>query len=651
MIEQILLRSGSFDGVREIGGFGQPLHALYPQIRSVLASELGPDAHWLLAEPVVDRGKNRIDWYTEGDPDQRPVMLSGLSDEERRSILARLDDLLGRGRELAERYAASDDARRAQLGAILRAVLVSPAETDIYLVEGKPAITGWGFAPDRPWDALGGSVRRPTMAPAEPAGSARDVVVPEVAIPELVTVPEPSPRTQSPVEVEQPAESLPPRPEPVMEAPEPLPVPAAITPEETALPRVESPPPAESESAPVATPAESLPPVSKSSPASLLRYVVVGSRYFWSVAIIALLLVLFAAYWGLGRERSPRPIAGEAARSTEDAKLDDALAQARRQDEAELRVRLEQLLVQLAQRRGQCSSLTGSDATAVVPVPGNVDVTRSPVSTSPTGRETLPPVIPDRNNGGGQELTAPPLAADRMAIPSATPDRESRGTPIETTTTVPSIPESTPPPPATRPPTPSAANPLDVASPSRAPSGVAPSGVRPSERALEEALTGHDAEPATPSRSQPPVKAEPTPEERREFANRMTATGATSGRITVTLMWNGSSDLDLVVRCPSGRQLDFRNPAECGGTLDVDANAARGNLSDRPVENAFWPVGKAGPGVYEVAVRYVPRKDEEHPQETPFKVLLKRDGQESVYKDITIRPNAIVPVTTFTVER
>ena len=45
MIEQILLRSGSFDGVREIGGFGQPLHALYPQIRSVLASELGPDAH------------------------------------------------------------------------------------------------------------------------------------------------------------------------------------------------------------------------------------------------------------------------------------------------------------------------------------------------------------------------------------------------------------------------------------------------------------------------------------------------------------------------------------------------------------------------------------------------------------------------------
>lgn len=104
------------------------------------------------------------------------------------AILARIDDLLGRGRELAERYAASDDARRAQLGAILRAVLATPAETEIYLVEGKPAITGWGFAPDRPWDAPDGSVRRPNP-PAGPTGSVRDVVVPEVAIPELVTAP------------------------------------------------------------------------------------------------------------------------------------------------------------------------------------------------------------------------------------------------------------------------------------------------------------------------------------------------------------------------------------------------------------------------------------------------------------------------------
>ena len=75
MVEQILLSSGSFAGMRETGGFGQPLHALYPQIRAVLASELGSEAASLLAEPVVDRANNRIDWYTEGDPDRPPVAL------------------------------------------------------------------------------------------------------------------------------------------------------------------------------------------------------------------------------------------------------------------------------------------------------------------------------------------------------------------------------------------------------------------------------------------------------------------------------------------------------------------------------------------------------------------------------------------------
>lgn len=147
-----------------------------------------------------------------------------------------------------------------------------------------------------------------------------------------------------------------------------------------------------------------------------------------------------------------------------------------------------------------------------------------------------------------------------------------------------------------------------------------------------------------------PVKAEPTPEERREFASRMSAAGAATGEITVTLLWNSPGDLDLVVRCPSGQQLDYRNPAACNGALDVDANAARASLSDRPVENAFWPAGQATPGSYEIAVRYAPRKDEQNPRETPFQVRLIRGGQESVFKG-KVQPGVVTPVTTFTVER
>lgn len=651
MIEQILLRSGSFDGVREIGGFGQPLHALYPQIRAVLASELEPDAGSLLAEPVVDRAKNRIDWYTQGDPDRKPVALSELPDEQRRPILARVDDLLGRGREVAERYTASGDARRVQLGEILRAVLAAPAETEVYLVEGRPAITGWGFAPDRPWETPGGSARRP-MAPAEPAGSARDVAVPDIAIPELATVPESAPLAQSAVETERPAESLPPSlPEPAAEPARPSPEPAATAPEERAPPRSEAESPPEPVAGPVATVAEP-PPVGQSSPASLLRYVVVGSRYFWGVAAVALLLVLLAAYWGLGRERSPSPVASETARSTADAKLDSALIEAQRQ-EAELRARLERLLVQLAGRRGQCPLPAGSGATDIVPVPGK-DAMAGTIPALPARRVELSPTLPDRNDGGGQEPTTPTPIPGQIAVPAVTPGREPSGTPTEVTSAAPTAPERRTPP-ATQPPSPSTDNPLDAASPlpttpaSRSPSDVAPPG-----RALEEVLTGRDSGTTVPPRSQPPaklpVKAEPTPEERQEFANRMSATGATTGEITATLLWNGPSDLDLVVRCPSGRQLDFRNTAECGGTLDVDANTARGSLSERPMENAYWPAGKAGPGMYEVLVRYVPRKDEERPRETPFQVHLSQSGQESVFKG-AIRPNAVVPVTTFDVRR
>ena len=179
----------------------------------------------------------------------------------------------------------------------------------------------------------------------------------------------------------------------------------------------------------------------------------------------------------------------------------------------------------------------------------------------------------------------------------------------------------------------------------RAPAAAVPAR-QPSRDQLESPVK---AEPPL-AKVEPPVKAEPTPEERREFVSRLSAAGAATGEITATLLWNSPGDLDLVVRCPSGQQLDYRNPAACGGALDVDANAARASLSDRPVENAFWPAGRAAPGTYEIAVRYAPRKDEQNPRETPFQVRLIRGGQESVFKG-AIRPNTVTPVTTFAVER
>lgn len=770
MKNSVRLRHHTFDGLREIGGFGQPLHVLYPQIRTVLASEIGSDAGHLLAEPMVDRTNNRIEWYGESDPDEKPVSVSELPEEERRSVIADINSLMERGRELAERYAGSDDARKAQLGAILQAVLVPPAETDLFLVEGKPVITGWGFIPDRPWDAPGPSPDRPA-AVSEPAGSlrdvaipavgqpiesARDVAVPDVIIPDVMTpAAEPTPATQSVIESAQSAQSSPPPLEPALEQPSPeLPKqPARGNKKPVSAPS--SPSTVEkSAPAPMATTPGSKDQAPSSTAPLSLRYVVVGSRYFWGVAIIALLLLLFAAYWALGRTRSPEVIADRgAAVVTGDGKLTEALHRAQ-QTEAALRTRLEQLQIELAGRRGQCRlPQDGATSEAPTPIPGQVASTSGRAADPAVHGQSLPavvgnvegpatgpaahdvaagsPIVASKSSITGTSLTprpGEPTTADvnqNRAVrldtaseaggkerPNITSIQVSGGSPSETVSAAPSardatlstigvttgsgtrsansgavsstdMPRSAPSPtngssvkpvnptnspgdvptdasvsPTADAPTPSASVIAPSARTGSPPVSAGPPATAGSDRAgrsLEEALTGKpSAVPSTSPAVQPtaerPVKTEPTAEERREFDKRMSATGASSGEITATLLWNSRGDLDLVVRCPSGRQMDFRNPAECGGSLDVDANIARGQLTDRPVENAFWPAGKAEPGNYEILVRYVPRKDEERPQDTPFQVRLSRGGQESVYKG-TVRPNTLVPITAFTVQR
>ncbi|HRD49825.1 MAG: hypothetical protein JNK95_14190 [Candidatus Competibacter sp.] len=647
---QIPLGNSSLEGVREVGGFGQPLHTLYPQIRAVLASELGPEAACILAEPVVDRTGNRIDWYTEGDPDEKPVRLHALSEDQRRPILDRIEDFLGRGRELAERYAASADPRRVQLGAILQAVLHPPAETDIFLISGQPVMIGWGFALDRPWELTASPVRRPATPMAESAAAPRDVALPDIAMPELTSAAplEPVPASASQPVIEQREKAPPPLP-----TLEPVPLkPAPVLPAQPLPPQPEPVPP--SEPTPAAVTVSPLPrsePEPNSAPVSSLRYVVVGSRYFWGVFAFAVLLAVVAAFWlAMGRP-SPQSTVGAMLAPLSDTEPDPALTEAQR-TERELRTRLESLLVQLAERRGQCSpparssssdaaaaspAIRGSERTAVIP-----SAPAKPAAGSNHGeRSTVAP--PQAGVDAGGRIKPPPGMESLEAAP-AKAGREIP--PALSTRSADSEPESSPPPALAPPPV--GVNPVVTATPPpTAPTSRPPTAGESLDRSLEEALA---APPKRPPPTAPPVKADPTPEERREFASRMSATGAATGEITATLLWNSAGDLDLVVRCPSGQQLDYRNSSGCGGTLDVDANAVRTGLSERPVENAFWPAGKAAPGNYEIAVRYAPRKDEQNPGETPFQVRLSRGGQESVFKG-AIRPNTLTPVTTFTVER
>lgn len=81
-----------------------------------------------------------------------------------------------------------------------------------------------------------------------------------------------------------------------------------------------------------------------------------------------------------------------------------------------------------------------------------------------------------------------------------------------------------------------------------------------------------------------------------------------TGDIQATLRWNSADDLDLSVTDPSRQTIDYQNrQIASGGTLDVDANAACEGTTTTPVENIFWPTGRAPQGSFNIGVNLYSR--------------------------------------------
>ncbi|PIE82963.1 MAG: hypothetical protein CSA09_04010 [Candidatus Contendobacter odensis] len=636
MIEQILLCSDSLDGMREAGSFGQPLHTFYPQIRSVLVSELGPDARWLLAEPIVDQTGSRIDWYTEGNPEELPVLLADLSGESHTTALEQLEAWLDQGRALAKRYLESEKPGKLQLGAILQTVLLSPAESDVFRIGERLIIIRWGLTPDQPWEMPALSARHSGHSVSEPVSTPEDSVAPD-----LTTFKQAAATTTSTtghaIRPDSAVESTPtdmpaatpatiantasPQ-EPVATPPFPKAATEEVSPPPKPIPRK---PPAIDTSSPKSSLTSTLKPAAasdttdRSSPATStttpLHYIVVGSRYFWGVVAVAILLVVTALFWPRQQNPVSHHIKNVTTKDPQHEALRHAIAM-----ETVLNERLAQLQKQLDDQRAQCSN-PATDTTAETPAAVTATrTTQEKASSSPTTSvATSEDSKPTHNT---QSTIAPDPATTRPNTESnyqqtTPPDSKS----ASTLTLEAALAEDEP-----------SAHSDSLQSPANA--------TQPSSTRLTTA-SNQTLEP-------PPVAVIPTPEESREFADRLSEAGATAGEITVTLLWNSHADLDLVIRCPASQQLDYKNPANCGGNLDVDANTARHTLRERPVENIFWPTGQAKPGTYHVIVRYTPRKDEKNPQKTNFQVRLSQNTQKSVFKG-TVRPRSTTLVTTFSV--
>lgn len=86
---------------------------------------------------------------------------------------------------------------------------------------------------------------------------------------------------------------------------------------------------------------------------------------------------------------------------------------------------------------------------------------------------------------------------------------------------------------------------------------------------------------------------------------RLQQYGAQTGDIQISIMWNTFDDIDLHVTFQNNNineSLSWRNRSGIsGGRLDIDMNGPH-KMTDKAVENIFWPHGRSPSGIYTVGI-------------------------------------------------
>lgn len=160
----------------------------------------------------------------------------------------------------------------------------------------------------------------------------------------------------------------------------------------------------------------------------------------------------------------------------------------------------------------------------------------------------------------------------------------------------------------------------------------------------------NDNKPPPNDAKQPPPDDKKQPQQAEgpkspSMDDRLNREGAKTGEIQVSLMWEGTADLDLHVFCPDGEEIYYSRKATCGGTLDVDMNNSE-RKSLTPVENVYWPDGKATRGRYRVVVTMYQRYGDTR-RAIPFQVRIKVGGKEQMVTGSVDKEHTPVPVTEF----
>ncbi|MCZ7833825.1 SrfA family protein [Atlantibacter hermannii] len=137
-----LLRSGNLDDFQAVGDNGQSVFDSALQIRETLRLRKQPLVDYLAIPQRNDDG-DRVDWYAplEG----KATSWLAASDAQRKQARRLLESALASASALSQRCRQSDKSALAHFGALLEKALQFPAANHVWLVDGKPVITFWGF--------------------------------------------------------------------------------------------------------------------------------------------------------------------------------------------------------------------------------------------------------------------------------------------------------------------------------------------------------------------------------------------------------------------------------------------------------------------------------------------------------------------------
>jgi len=142
-VAKSFLRSGSLDEILALGENGQPVYASALQLRETLRLRKQSSVADVLAIPQPNEAGDRIDWYAPMSG--KVTSWLAASDSERTSAVTQLEQCRTIVHTLCQKALKSDNPGQQLFGALLAKAIQFPDQNHVYLVDGKPVLTFWGF--------------------------------------------------------------------------------------------------------------------------------------------------------------------------------------------------------------------------------------------------------------------------------------------------------------------------------------------------------------------------------------------------------------------------------------------------------------------------------------------------------------------------